>query len=208
MPESILIPEVGLSSGSTSRSPSHNKVDYYSTMELSTSTSSSPKPVRDSSWLQVDLCRDFQRDTCPRGQTCRFAHPESRAVIVKDGKVTCCYDFLKVFFTRFQMLQLYTVCLSLKGEMSKTSVQVLPSSNAHQGEIGLCWQAVWCNDVDCTLHGLITIHGNNYSKHYSGVPVENRARQVMYCWTCISLHLFEGHYIQRCIRDTLLKQSS
>lgn len=60
------------------------------------SVSDSAKPARDSSWLQVDLCRDFQRDTCPRGESCRFAHLECRAVVVKEGKVTCCYDFLKV----------------------------------------------------------------------------------------------------------------
>ncbi len=51
--------------------------------------------TRDSAWLQVEVCRDFRRDTCPRGEICRFAHPEAK-IIGKDGKVTCCYDFLKV----------------------------------------------------------------------------------------------------------------
>ena len=98
MPESLVLPEVNLVSESSSNAPTRSKVDLSSTMEPSTpaSVSSSPRPVRDSSWLQVDLCRDFQRDTCPRGHTCRFAHPQSRTIIVKDGKVTCCYDFLKV----------------------------------------------------------------------------------------------------------------
>jgi len=50
---------------------------------------------RDSTWLQVEVCRDFRRDICPRGDLCRFAHPETN-IIGKDGKVTCCYDFLKV----------------------------------------------------------------------------------------------------------------
>lgn len=58
------------------------------------------KTVRDSSWLELEVCRDYQRMSCPRSpEQCRFAHPE-QAVLVKDGRVTCCYDFLKVgFFT-------------------------------------------------------------------------------------------------------------
>lgn len=54
------------------------------------------KPVRDSSWLELDICRDYQKDgNCVRGEQCRFAHPDSN-VVTRDGKVTCCYDFLKV----------------------------------------------------------------------------------------------------------------
>lgn len=55
----------------------------------------SPNISGDSSWLQVEVCRDFRRDTCPRGEQCRFAHPAAM-VMGRDGKVTCCYDFLKV----------------------------------------------------------------------------------------------------------------
>lgn len=54
------------------------------------------KPVRDSSWLELDICRDFQKEgSCSRSDQCRFAHPEPN-VVTRDGKVTCCYDFLKV----------------------------------------------------------------------------------------------------------------
>ena len=57
--------------------------------------------ARDSSWLQVEVCRDFQRKSCFKGPDrpmCRFAHPEE-AILVKDGRVICCYDFLKVTYT-------------------------------------------------------------------------------------------------------------
>ena len=67
-------------------------------VDLDSSESSdppSPKSSRDSSWLQVEVCRDFRRETCPRGSQCRFAHPDAK-VMGRDGKVTCCYDFLKV----------------------------------------------------------------------------------------------------------------
>lgn len=51
---------------------------------------------RDSSWLELEVCREHLRHTCPRhAEECRYAHPEPR-IYVKDGRVTCCYDFLKV----------------------------------------------------------------------------------------------------------------
>ena len=59
------------------------------------------KPPRDSSWLELEICREFLRQGCSRSaEECRFAHPESN-VITKDGKVTCCYDFLKVSSSSF-----------------------------------------------------------------------------------------------------------
>ena len=51
---------------------------------------------RDSSWLELEACREHLRQTCPRpADECRYAHPEPR-IYVKDGRVTCCYDYLKV----------------------------------------------------------------------------------------------------------------
>ena len=58
------------------------------------------QPARDSSWLELDVCRDYQRRSCPRdANTCRFAHPENNPPF--KSKVTCCYDFLKVGSPRF-----------------------------------------------------------------------------------------------------------
>ena len=52
---------------------------------------------RDSSWLELEACREHLRQSCSRqAEECRYAHPEQR-IYVKDGKVTCCYDFLKVY---------------------------------------------------------------------------------------------------------------
>ncbi len=52
---------------------------------------------RDSSWLEIEVCREFLRGECIRSANeCRYAHPTG-SVITKDGnKVTCCFDFLKV----------------------------------------------------------------------------------------------------------------
>ena len=55
-----------------------------------------PRRERDSSWLELDACREHLRQSCPRqADECRYAHPE-QGIYVKEGRVTCCYDFLKV----------------------------------------------------------------------------------------------------------------
>lgn len=68
------------------------------TATINTGVSSSPtRPtVRDSSWLELDVCREFLRDSCSRtAEECKYAHPTG-SVVIKDGnKVTCCFDYLK-----------------------------------------------------------------------------------------------------------------
>lgn len=50
---------------------------------------------RDSSWLELEVCREYSSEGCPRGEFCDFAHSD-RASPTGEGKLTCCYDFLKV----------------------------------------------------------------------------------------------------------------
>lgn len=51
---------------------------------------------KDSRWLQLEVCREFQRNKCSRPDTeCKFAHPPSN-VEVQNGRVTACYDSIKV----------------------------------------------------------------------------------------------------------------
>lgn len=50
---------------------------------------------KDSQWLQLDVCREFQRGSCPRtDSTCKYAHPPQH-VEVSNGKVMACYDSCK-----------------------------------------------------------------------------------------------------------------
>lgn len=50
---------------------------------------------KDSRWLQLEVCREFQRNKCSRSDTeCKFAHPATN-VDVQNGKVTACYDSIK-----------------------------------------------------------------------------------------------------------------
>ncbi|CDW52740.1 hypothetical protein TTRE_0000100201 [Trichuris trichiura] len=56
--------------------------------------------VKDSRWLQLEVCREFQRGQCARSENeCKFAHPPSH-VEVQNGRVTACYDSIKGRCTR------------------------------------------------------------------------------------------------------------
>lgn len=51
---------------------------------------------RDTKWLTLEVCREFQRGTCSRSDgECKFAHP-SRSCHVENGRVIACFDSLKV----------------------------------------------------------------------------------------------------------------
>ncbi|KAM8749135.1 muscleblind-like protein 2a [Acanthopagrus schlegelii] len=68
------------------------------TVQSSSSSSSSSSP---SQKLQrtdkLEVCREFQRGTCARGETdCRFAHPSDSPMIdTTDNTVTVCMDYIK-----------------------------------------------------------------------------------------------------------------
>ncbi|XP_070800149.1 muscleblind-like protein 2 isoform X6 [Pituophis catenifer annectens] len=55
-------------------------------------------PVRDTKWLTLEVCRQFQRGTCSRSdEECKFAHP-SKSCQVESGRVIACFDSLKPSF--------------------------------------------------------------------------------------------------------------
>ncbi|KAJ3588495.1 hypothetical protein NHX12_012087 [Muraenolepis orangiensis] len=50
---------------------------------------------RDTKWLTLEVCREFQRGTCSRSDAeCKFAHP-ARCCHVENGRVIACFDSLK-----------------------------------------------------------------------------------------------------------------
>lgn len=62
--------------------------------------------VKDSRWLQLEVCREFQRGQCSRTENeCKFAHPPPH-VDVQNGRVTACYDSIKVRLNRSQLVGL------------------------------------------------------------------------------------------------------
>ncbi|XP_003797002.1 muscleblind-like protein 3 isoform X3 [Otolemur garnettii] len=51
--------------------------------------------IRDTKWLTLEVCREFQRGTCFRDDAdCKFAHPP-RLCHVENGRVIACFDSLK-----------------------------------------------------------------------------------------------------------------
>ncbi|XP_052217371.1 muscleblind-like protein 2a isoform X32 [Dreissena polymorpha] len=51
--------------------------------------------AKDSRWLTLEVCREFQRSKCTRSdQECKFAHPPPH-VEVQSGRVTACFDSIK-----------------------------------------------------------------------------------------------------------------
>ncbi|EDV29270.1 uncharacterized protein TRIADDRAFT_4444, partial [Trichoplax adhaerens] len=50
---------------------------------------------KDTSWLQVEVCREFLRSKCARDEgECRYAHPGNN-IQIDNGFVTACYDSIK-----------------------------------------------------------------------------------------------------------------
>ncbi|XP_006613412.2 protein muscleblind-like isoform X1 [Apis dorsata] len=69
---------------------------------------------KDSRWLQLEVCREFQRNKCTRPDTeCKFAHPPAN-VEVQNGRVTACYDSIKVSETKFHDRSLTTLRINGK----------------------------------------------------------------------------------------------
>lgn len=65
---------------------------------------------KDSRWLQLEVCREFQRNKCSRQDTeCKFAHPPAN-VEVQNGKVTACYDSIKVSIMPNQYIECQNLC--------------------------------------------------------------------------------------------------
>ncbi|KAM7045801.1 muscleblind-like protein 3 isoform 2-T2 [Molossus nigricans] len=51
--------------------------------------------VRDTKWLTLEVCREFQRGTCSRADAdCKFAHLP-KVCHMQNGRVVACFDFLK-----------------------------------------------------------------------------------------------------------------
>ncbi|XP_063722137.1 uncharacterized protein LOC134848555 isoform X2 [Symsagittifera roscoffensis] len=79
--------------------------------------------ARDPTWLQVEVCREFLRQSCKRDNTeCKYAHPSSN-VDIQNGKVTVCFDAFKDRCTRTSCKYFHAPAqmkadLEMRGKMS------------------------------------------------------------------------------------------
>lgn len=80
--------------------PSPSTASLVTVTPMSTTTSlmaaaAAAANVKDSRWLQLEVCREFLRNKCSRQDTeCKFAHPPPN-VEVQNGRVIACYDSIK-----------------------------------------------------------------------------------------------------------------
>ncbi|XP_037713311.1 muscleblind-like protein 1 isoform X32 [Drosophila subpulchrella] len=78
---------------------------------------------KDSRWLQLEVCREFQRNKCSRQDTeCKFAHPPAN-VEVQNGKVTACYDSIKA--TQLLDMDNFKVNYTLHSELYRQKIPKL-----------------------------------------------------------------------------------
>ncbi|KAM6064813.1 muscleblind-like protein 1 isoform 3-T6 [Theristicus caerulescens] len=93
-------------------------------------------PIRDTKWLTLEVCREFQRGTCSRPDTeCKFAHP-SKSCQVENGRVIACFDSLKLLVLQALGHELWVssgslpeqeeaFCSLLKGRCSRENCKYL-----------------------------------------------------------------------------------
>jgi len=76
--------------------PQHHLPQHQQFQQLQQFHSQFQTNYKDTRWLTLEVCREFQRNKCNRNETeCKFAHPPSHVEII-NGKVIACYDSLKV----------------------------------------------------------------------------------------------------------------
>ncbi|GFS45681.1 muscleblind-like protein 1 [Trichonephila inaurata madagascariensis] len=81
--------------GGRKKNGSSHKSDLCPSVRHDMAMVSSLAAIKDSRWLQLEVCREFQRNKCSRSDTeCKFAHPPSH-VEVQNGRVIACYDSIK-----------------------------------------------------------------------------------------------------------------
>lgn len=80
---------------------------------------------KDSRWLQLEVCREFQRNKCSRPDTeCKFAHPPM-TVEVQNGRVTACYDSIKVRLLSYVSVAVFLQTLLSRFDVTLSSLQTI-----------------------------------------------------------------------------------
>lgn len=101
-------------------------------------------PVRDTKWLTLEVCRQYQRGTCSRSdEECKFAHPP-KSCQVENGRVIACFDSLKV---RWSFYMSPPACVGLSRRALHWALQGLPFRSVLSSLWwllgGLCCLLVW-----------------------------------------------------------------
>ncbi|XP_065164290.1 muscleblind-like protein 2a isoform X2 [Atheta coriaria] len=132
---------------------------------------------KDSRWLQLEVCREFQRNKCSRPDTeCKFAHPPAN-VEVQNGRVTACYDSIKGRCNREKPpCKYFHPPQHLKDQLLINGRNHLALKNALIQQMGLTpGQAIVPGQVPTVaanpyLTGMPQV-GNTYSPYYAPGPI-------------------------------------
>ncbi|KPU76765.1 uncharacterized protein Dana_GF11449, isoform F [Drosophila ananassae] len=126
---------------------------------------------KDSRWLQLEVCREFQRNKCSRQDTeCKFAHPPAN-VEVQNGKVTACYDSIKGRCNRDKPpCKYFHPPQHLKDQLLINGRNHLALKNAMMQQLGIApGQPVISSQVPAVATNpyLTGIPANSYSPYYA-----------------------------------------
>ncbi|XP_051155495.1 uncharacterized protein LOC127278033 isoform X3 [Leptopilina boulardi] len=132
---------------------------------------------KDSRWLQLEVCREFQRNKCTRPDTeCKFAHPPAN-VEVQNGRVTACYDSIKGRCNREKPpCKYFHPPQHLKDQLLINGRNHLALKNALMQQMGLTpGQALVPGQVPTVatnpyLTGMPQV-GNTYSPYFAPSPI-------------------------------------
>lgn len=120
-PQQYVSPLAGSSSSSTGGSPTTAAQVQAAAAAAAAAQAAANMPliasianVKDSRWLTLEVCREYQRGKCTRSeQECKFAHPPTH-VEVNSGKVIACFDSLKVcHLHRYIYIYIYFLFISI-----------------------------------------------------------------------------------------------
>lgn len=137
---------------------------------------------RDTKWLTLEVCREFQRGTCSRSDAeCKFAHP-SRSCHVENGRVIACFDSLKVTTPRRQPLA------SRRARGCPPTSSAAAKKNAKM--ISLCFKASFVVGVSAVCHLFFPV---NETRHFK-LNLNNEANFKRKLFT------FRVSIFQKCFR--------
>jgi muscleblind protein len=127
---------------------------------------------KDSRWLQLEVCREFQRNKCSRPDTeCKFAHPPAN-VEVQNGRVTACYDSIKGRCNREKPpCKYFHPPQHLKDQLLINGRNHLALKNALMQQMGIApGQPVLPGQVQ-TVNGSTTVSPLGFSLTFGSQPV-------------------------------------
>ncbi|XP_021947273.1 polyglutamine-repeat protein pqn-41 isoform X2 [Folsomia candida] len=130
--------------------------------------------IKDSRWLQLEVCREFQRNKCTRPDTeCKFAHPPPN-VEVQNGRVTACYDSIKGRCNREKPpCKYFHPPLHLKDQLLINGRNHLALKNALMQQMGLApGQAVVPGQVPpVAANPYLGVTGQGYNPYFATGPL-------------------------------------